>query len=85
MKLTQIGQKAKFQILIGAEEVCHAKFTLRISLCIRKENKQIYNESHRIYDFGSQGILYLCNVDNFYIFHASLSCPHYSQDFWISF
>ena len=33
-------------------ELCHT--TPWISLCNRKENRQIYKESHSIYDIGSQ-------------------------------
>ena len=53
-------------------ELRHATFTSWISLCIRKESKQIYNEPHCIYDLGSQEILCLDNVDNFPIFYASI-------------
>ena len=33
-----------------------------------QKEKQIYNESHCIYHFGSQELLHLNNVDNFHIF-----------------
>ena len=49
------------------------------------ENKQIYNKSHCIYDFGSQEILSFYIVGNFHIFCASLSRPHSSHDFGIFF
>ena len=37
--------------LLTLIELCHTRFTSRISLCIRKETKQVYNKSHYIQDF----------------------------------